>query len=32
MRDLDAGQIDAICDIIVTAVPQIEANAAVPKN
>ena len=27
MQDLQAGQIDAICDIIVTAVPQIEAKA-----
>lgn len=27
MQDLQAGQIDIICDIIVTAVPQIEANA-----
>lgn len=26
MQDLQAGQIDAICDIIVTAVPQIEAK------
>ena len=27
MQDLQAGQIDAICDIIVTAIPQIEAKA-----
>ncbi len=27
MQDLQSGQIDAICDIIVTAVPQIEAKA-----